>query len=56
MELTEKNYKEDFCAKKISVIIPMYNAEKYIKKNFEQYYRAKLPKLGNYYNREWVGG
>lgn len=32
MELTEKNYKEDFCAKKISVIIPMYNAEKYIKK------------------------
>lgn len=56
MELTEKNYKEDFCAKKISVIIPMYNAEKYIKKTLNSIIEQSYQKLGNYYNREWVGG
>lgn len=31
MELADKNNKKSFCRKKISVIIPVYNAEKYLR-------------------------
>ena len=35
MELAEKNNKKSFCRKKISVIIPVYNAEKYLRKTLD---------------------
>ena len=35
MDLADKNNKKGFCRKKISVIIPVYNAEKYIRETLD---------------------
>lgn len=35
MELADKNNKKSFCRKKISVIIPVYNAEKYLRETLD---------------------
>ena len=35
MDLADKNNKKGFCRKKISVIIPEYNAEKYIRETLD---------------------
>lgn len=54
MELAEKNNKKSFCRKKISVIIPVYNAEKYLRKTLDSIIKQSYENWENHPSRKRV--